>query len=76
MVVQPNDISGHRTTRRFAPRRHESDRILQLHIPTCADMPNLEALVKAARGDAKKSNPVVVGRIHIGLNLEHKSSKR
>ena len=39
-------------------------------------MPNLETFIKGARCDAQERDPVMVGGIHIRLDLEHKSCKR
>ena len=76
MVVQSDDISRHRAARRFAPGRHKGDCIVQLHIPAWTHMPNLETFIKGARCDAQERDPVMVGGIHIRLDLEHKSCKR
>ena len=48
---------------------------MQLQITLRTDMANTQTFFVSARGDAHESDAVMVRRIHVCLNLEHKSCK-
>jgi hypothetical protein len=72
VVVDADDVAGPGLLDIAAVLGHEDGGIGENHLLAQALVADLHAPAEAAGADAEKSDPVAVGRIHVGLDLESK----
>src|SRR5690606_13559639 len=70
VVVQAEYVAGDGIIGALAARGQELDGVVYHHAATEAHVPELHAAAEAARDDAQEGDAVVVGRVHVGLDLE------
>ena len=73
MIVDADNVAGIGFFNVRPVLRHENGGIGKCQFLSCPVMKHFHAPRKSAGANSQKSNPVAMRRIHIGLNLEHKS---
>ena len=75
MVVDADDVAGHRVVAGDALIGHEGDGVGQLHLAAEAHVVHLHAGLVAPGAHAQEGNAVAVARVHVGLDLEHEAGE-
>ncbi len=73
MVVQADDVARERLFRLAAVGRHEGQRVGYADLLREAAVVQTHAARVAARAEPHERDPVTMARIHIRLDLEHKT---
>src|SRR5471032_3084157 len=74
-IRQADDVAGVGLLYLFARRGHEGDHRRDLDLAPEAQMLDLHAALEPSRAHAQEGDAVAVGRVHIGLDLEHEAGE-
>ena len=75
VVVQPQDIPGPGHLRLVPAVGEESVCVVHRHLLARAHLPDLHAAVEPPGGDAQEGHAIMMGRIHVGLDLEDEAGE-